>query len=90
MDIAIWGARKYGRYIIQQLINRSNVVVKFIIDKRADELKEVFGIPVVSSETFKSSFAEDVEIVLVAFVNSMLNIKELKRLEIRKLGIVSD
>lgn len=90
MDIAIWGAGKFGRFIIQQLINRSNVVVKYIIDKRADELKEVFGIPVVSSETFKSSFAEDVEIVLVAFVNSMLNIKELKRLEIRKLGIVSD
>lgn len=90
MDIAIWGAGKFGRYVIQQLINRPDIEVKYIIDKRAGELKEVFGIPVVSPEMFKSSFEENVEVVLAAFINSMMSIKELKRLETGKLGIVSD
>lgn len=90
MNIAIWGAGKFGRFIIQQLVIRPNVVVKYIIDNRAAELKEVFGISVVSPEMFKSNFIEDVEIVLAAFVNSMLNVKELKRLEIKRFGIISD
>ncbi|MCI8504531.1 MAG: radical SAM protein [Dorea sp.] len=90
MDIAVWGAGKFGQFVIRQLVNRSNVVVKYIIDKRADELKEVLGIPVVSPEKYRNSFAKNVEIVLVAFVNSLVNIKELKSLEIKKLGIVSD
>lgn len=90
MNIAIWGAGKFGQLVVRQLVNRPNIVVRYIIDKRANELKEVCGIPVVSPEIFKSSFTEDVEIVLVAFVNSMLNIKELKSLGIKKLGVVSD
>lgn len=90
MNIAIWGAGKFGKFVLRQLINRPNITVKYVIDKRAAKLEEVSGTPVVSPETFKGSFAEDVEIVLVAFVNSMTDIKELKSLEIRKLGIVSD
>lgn len=90
MNIAIWGAGKFGKLVLQQLINRPNITIKYIIDKRAAELKEISGIPVVSPETFKSSFTEDIELVLVAFINSILNIKELKRLGVRKLGIVSD
>lgn len=90
MNIAIWGAGKFGQFIIQQLINKPNIVIKYIIDKRATELKEVFGIPVVTPETFKNNFTEDVAVVLIAFVNSMLNIKELKGQKIKKFGIVSD
>lgn len=90
MNIAIWGAGKFGKFVIQQFINRANIVVKCIIDKRANELKEVLGIPVVTPEKFKSSFTEDVEIVLAAFINSIQYIKEMKSQEIRKLGFVSD
>ncbi|MDE6568379.1 MAG: 4Fe-4S cluster-binding domain-containing protein [Lachnospiraceae bacterium] len=90
MGIAVWGAGKFGKFVIRQLMNNSNIQVKCVIDRRADELEEVSGIPVVSPKSFKEKFSGDVEAVLVAFMNGVSAIKELKGLGIGKIGIISN
>lgn len=90
MNIAVWGAGKFGRFVIRQLINKPEITVMCVIDRRADELKEVYGIPIVRQEQFKADFAESVETVLVAFMGSIANVKDLKLAGITNLGIIPD
>lgn len=90
MNIAVWGAGKFGVYVTQQLTSNPNVSIKCIIDMRADELDAMFGIPVINPTKFREDFADIVDVVLVAFVNSIADIKHLKRLGAAKLGVISD
>lgn len=90
MNIAIWGAGKFGQFVMQQLINKENIQITCIIDRYAEELDDVMGTSVVTPIDFKNKFADKVEFVLVAFTNGVSVIKELKELEIRKFGIISD
>lgn len=76
--------------MVRQLINKPTIEVKYIIDKNADVLENVYGIPTVSPLEFTEKFAEDIDIVLVAFLNGLSDIRQLKKWKIKKLGIISD
>lgn len=90
MDVAIWGAGKFGQYVIRQFLNSPTVKIKYVIDKRAGELKEIFNIPVVYPMEFKEKYADHVEIVLTAFMNGISAIKELRELQTEKIGVFSN
>lgn len=90
MDIAVWGAGKFGMYVTRQLIDNPNISIRYIIDRQADELDTILGIPVIKPTKFREDFADNVDVVLVAFINSIADIKQLKGLGAAKLGIISD
>lgn len=86
----MWGAGKFGQYMIQQLRNRLDIKIRFVIDKRADDIKDLFGIAVVTPAVFKDNYINEIDAVLVAYMKSISHIEELRELGVKKLGIVSD
>ncbi|MCX4377077.1 MAG: radical SAM protein [Lachnospiraceae bacterium] len=90
MNIAIWGAGKFGRLVLGQLINNTNTKVRAFIDKNAENLNLVDGIPVVSPKQFMEELASNIDLVLVAFTNGASIIRTLKELGVKKWGIVSN
>lgn len=90
VKVAVWGGGKFGQFVVQQLINKQTIEVKYVIDKNAASLGNVHGIPTVSPLEFTDKFAEDIDIVLVAFLNGLSDIRQLKKWKINKLGIISD
>lgn len=88
MNIAIWGAGKFGQYVCSQLQNKAQVIC--FIDNKADESDEnkIGGIPIVGPSNFIDHYADHTEIVLIAFLGSFTILEQIKHLGIKRFGFI--
>lgn len=71
MNILIWGTGKFALYILKQIRQRENVVVKHFIDSNCEKWGEkIDGISVVSPDNIRNYCSEN-EVILIAFTNGI-------------------
>ena len=75
MNIAIWGAGKFGKHVGEQIKKMQNIVC--YIDNRAEIVEDVLGIKVVSPTEYMSYYAQNTDIVLIAVLNETVSIPQL-------------
>lgn len=90
MNIAIWGAGKFGQYVFSQLKTNDEMRIICFIDNSVykGEKKQFEEVPVVSPTVYAEEYAINTEIVLVAFVGSFAILGQLKSLGIKKFGFI--
>ncbi len=89
MKIAVWGAGKFGRYIIEQLRWNDSVEIRCVIDSNAVSGQKVCGLDVVCPDTFLQNYVEDTECVLVAFMEGLSVFQQLEDMGIERYGFVN-
>lgn len=89
MNIAIWGAGKFGQYVFSQLKTKEVQITCFIDNKvhEGDE-NEIAETKVVSPSNFMDKYAANTEIVLIAFMDSFTILEQVKRLGIKRYGFI--
>ena len=86
MNIAIWGAGKFGKHVGEQIKKMQNIVC--YIDNRAEIVEDVLGIKVVSPTEYMSYYAQNTDIVLIAVLNYGEIYKQISNMNVKKYGIV--
>lgn len=91
MNIAIWGAGKFGQYIFSQLKTSERIKIVCFIDSAAGEIEKTFEkVSIVSPSVYIEEFSTKTDIVLVAFLGSMILVEKLQSLGIRQFGIIRE
>lgn len=88
MNIAIWGAGKFGFYVGTQLIKRQNVVC--YIDNNAENIEDVLGIKVVSPDEYADGYSQKVDVTLIAVLDYLPIYKQLCQMKIDRIGIIGE
>ena len=89
MNIAIWGTGTFGRYIDQQLRKRINYCIRYFIDSNAALWgQEINGSEIISPKRLAEVSGEELDFVLVAFMNGIEIYQPLLEMHIIKFGIV--
>lgn len=89
MNIAIWGTGDVGKYIYQKVADNPNYTVRYFIDSNAALWgTKVNGIEVISPKQLQKDFLNELEFVLVAFLNGISIYKELLKMQGGVFGIV--
>ncbi len=86
MNIAIWGAGKFGLYVGRQLIERQNIIC--YIDNNAENIEDVLGIEVVSPVEYADRYSQDVDVILVAVLDYGKIREQMRRMEVKKFGLM--
>lgn len=86
MNIAIWGAGKFGKHVGEQIIKNQNVVC--YIDNRAESIEDVLDIKVVSPAEYMSCYAQNTDIVLIAVLDYGAIHEQIRNMNVKKYGIV--
>lgn len=93
MNIAIWGAGKFGQYVFSQLKVYDGIKISCFIDNNVEESTNaeniVEGISVVSPAVYTQKYAINTELVLVAFSGGFTIVEQLRGLGIKRFGFVS-
>lgn len=72
MNIAIRGTGKFGKYIASQIKSNKNYTLAFFIDSNVDSWgKKVEGVSIISPDDLQKKYWNDVDIVLIAYMNSI-------------------
>ncbi|MDE7204839.1 MAG: radical SAM protein [Lachnospiraceae bacterium] len=87
MNIAIWGAGKFGKIVGKQIRTNQNIVC--YIDNCAENIEDIMGIEVVSPTEYMRHYVQSVDMVLVAVLDWYAVYKQISKMNIRKYGIVS-
>ena len=85
MDIAIWGAGKFGSYVGGKLINKHTIIC--YIDNNAENIENVLGIMVVSPAEYVEKYAQKVDTVLIAVLDNNEICEQICRMGIENFGI---
>ena len=88
MNIAIWGAGKFGQYIFSQLEADKDTNVVCFIDSNAGGGYMVKGVDVVTPDVYMERYAAKTEAVLVAFFGGMRLLEQLQGLGIQRFGFI--
>ncbi len=90
MNIAIWGAGRFGEYIYSQVSTNDKIKVICIIDSniREDKKKYFKEIDIVSPLVYMEKYNAETDVVLVAFFGSIAILEELKNLKIKRYGFI--
>ncbi len=86
MNIAIWGAGKFGLYVAEQLTQKHNIVC--CIDNNSGNIGDILGIRVVSPTEYIDSYQQETDIVLVAVLSYAEIYEQLRKMKINKFGII--
>lgn len=86
MDIAIWGAGAFGKYIIEQLQSSKQVHIRFVIDSHAKG--SVAGIDIISPSEY-SEIRNETDYVLVAFLAGFSIKSQITEAGISKWGVIN-
>lgn len=89
MNIAIWGAGKFGSYILEQLKDNEAVNIVCIIDNHAD-LKEKGNIDIVGPNDFLAKYSDKTDYILVAFLDGKAIKKQLLDMGIELWGVIDN
>lgn len=85
MDIAIWGAGKFGSYVGRKLTGKQNIIC--YIDNNADNIEDVLGVKVISPVEYLENYAQRVDFILVAVIDCEGVYEQLCQMEIKRFGI---
>lgn len=89
MNIAIWGAKKSGTYILNILKDREKYKVEYFIDSDEKMWKtNVEGIPVISPTDLYNGILEQIDFVLVAFCDSIIQRNRIVKRNPEKFGFI--
>lgn len=89
MDIAIWGTGNVGKYIYEQLENNKNYRVRYFVDSNALLTgKRINGIEILSPEQLQKRFTDELEFVLIAFIDGISIYERLLDMKLSRFGIV--
>lgn len=87
MNIAIWGAGKFGTYVGGQLIGKQNVVC--YIDNNVEDKSELLNTKVVLPNEYMNYYHKDTDIVLIAVLAYSKIYEQIRQMKIEKFGIIS-
>lgn len=88
MNVAIWGAGKFGKYVFSQLKSNDAVQITCFIDNGICKDEEL-GVFVVSPTTYIEKYEKITDFVLVAFNGSVRILEQLRSLGIERFGFVA-
>lgn len=89
MNIAIRGTGKFGRYIAQKLRENEEYTLKYYIDVNLDVCRTyIDGIFVISPDEFQNQYIEEIDCVLVAFMNGIDQFKQIVKSSKCKYGFI--
>ena len=88
MKIAIWGAGKFGQYVMEQLLANDSVELQCIIDNYADSCQKINNIEIVSPNVFLKRYDSETDCVLVAFTEGLSILQQLKDMGIKSYGFI--
>lgn len=86
MNIAIWGAGKFGLYVGGQLIGKYNIIC--YIDNNAEHIEDVLGVKVVLPDEYVESYAQKTDKILIAVWDCNEIYEQICRMGIEGFGIV--
>lgn len=87
MNIAIWGAGKFGLYVGMQLKGKQNITC--YIDNNAGNIPDIMGVTVVSPDEYMTCYSQRTDIVLVAVLDWYMVYEQLRAMNVKKYGIIS-
>lgn len=91
MNCAIWGTGNVGKYIYRQLKTNENYSVTYFVDSNPALWGEAIeGIEVISPERLQNIYADQLEFVLLAYVNAISIYENLVDMGIKRFGVVHD
>ena len=91
MNIAIWGIGDVGQYVFQQLKNNEKLNIKYFVDSNSEYWETVKnGIKVISPIQLKNVFSDEVDFLVIAFINGVSIYEQLLEMETKPFGIVND
>lgn len=88
MKVAIWGAGKFGQYVIEQLFANDLVELQCIIDNNAAHCQKIYDIEVVNPDVFLQKYDSETDCVLVAFMEGLSIARQLKDMGIKSYGFI--
>lgn len=86
MNIAIWGAGKFGSYIGGQLFGKQNIIC--YIDSNAENIEDILGVKVVSPIEYVKGYAKKTDLILIAIWNYDEIYEQIGQMAIERFGIV--
>lgn len=86
MNIAIWGAGKFGLYVGRQLIKKQNIVC--YIDNNPENIENVLGVEVVSPGEYLDRYDQKTDVILIAVLDHNKICEQICQMDIDKFGIV--
>lgn len=90
MNIAIWGAGKFGQYVYSQLEANDKLKIVCFIDSSVSENEEknYKNINIVNPLDFIENYNTKTDVVLVAFAGSISILSQLQNLGIKRYGFI--
>lgn len=89
MNIALWGAGEFGKYIFDQLKQNAQVNICCFIDNNAKE-RNIADIDIVIPKEYKERYNDKTDFVLVSFLGGIDICNQLIEMGIERWGIISD
>lgn len=89
MNIAVWGAGDFGKYIVEELERNNEVRIACIIDNHARK-KSIAGLDIVKPAEYLEKYDQMVDCVLVAFIDGISIRSQLQEMKMNRWGIVND
>lgn len=89
INIALWGAGEFGRYIVEQLKQNSQIRVCCIIDNYVS-LRNVAGMEIVNPVEYMEKYNNKIDFVLVTFLNGISIRDQLQEMGIARWGVVNN
>lgn len=89
MNIALWGAGEFGKYVIDQLKQNVQVHVWCVIDNHVRQ-RDIAGIEIVSPEEYMEKYDMKIDFVLVTFLDGISICGQLTELRIAEWGVVNN
>lgn len=88
MNIAIWGAGRFGLYVGRQLIRKHDIVC--YIDNHAENTGYVLGVKVVSPDEYAENYQHKTDVVLVAVLADNEICRQLCQMGVENFGTVGN
>lgn len=89
MNIAIRGTGKFGKYVYNEIKNNNQIRVKYFVDSNCSVWGDTIeGIPIISPADLEFKAADELDYVLVAFVNSIEKFKDIVVTDKYKYGFI--
>lgn len=86
MNIAIWGAGKFGLYVGKQLYDVCNIVC--FIDNYPEGRDTLLEKKVVSPEEYLKIYENQTDMVLIAVMNWCMVYEQIRQMKVKKFGVI--
>ena len=91
MNVAIWGCGEFGKYVYEQVMSKKQYYIIAWIDSNPEMVGNIIeGIPVISKQEAEERVKSDIDIVLVAFVNSFYLLTKLNHEKKYRYGFIKN